>query len=257
MSDTSATTDLLTAKEIQTLLQVDRSTIYRLAEAGRLPAIKVGRQWRFPARLIESWLKTQALATAAPPMPSRIETGAKELADLLPLPCVQLIQDSYADALGVMMVITDMAGQPVTRVSHPCGLFEVISEVPEAAQLCVEGWRQMAVAIDLEPKFAPNHIGLLCARGLIRVGAALKGMLFVGGIAPANWPPTPEQAQQIAARLGMTPEMLAPHLDEVFYLDSAGQARILSFVQRIADIIAHIVNERKSVISDQYSVISY
>lgn len=254
MSDTSATTDLLTVKEIQSLLQVDRSTIYRMAEAGRLPAMKVGRQWRFPGHLIERWLKTQTLAGATPPIPSRAESGNEELAGLLPLQCVQLIQDGYADALGVMMVITDMAGKPVTRVSHACGLFEVISAVPEAVQTCVEGWRQMAGAIDLEPKFAPNHIGLLCARGLIRVGAELKGMLFVGGIAPATWPPTPERAQQIAAQLGLAPEMLASHLDEVFYLDSAGQARILAFVQRIADIIAHIINERNTLvkqISDQ------
>ncbi|MCA9925804.1 MAG: helix-turn-helix domain-containing protein, partial [Anaerolineales bacterium] len=41
--------EMLTAKDIQALLQVDRSTVYRMAEAGRIPAIKVGRQWRFPA----------------------------------------------------------------------------------------------------------------------------------------------------------------------------------------------------------------
>ncbi len=33
--------EILTAKDIQALLQVDRSTLYRMAEAGRLPAIIV------------------------------------------------------------------------------------------------------------------------------------------------------------------------------------------------------------------------
>jgi len=47
-------TEMLTAKEMQDLLQVDRSTIYRMAEAGQLPAVKVGKQWRFPSHLVES-----------------------------------------------------------------------------------------------------------------------------------------------------------------------------------------------------------
>ncbi len=47
---------LLTTKDVQALINVDKSTIYRMAETGRIPAIKVGRQWRFPADQIERWL---------------------------------------------------------------------------------------------------------------------------------------------------------------------------------------------------------
>ena len=46
----------LTARDVQELIRVDRSTIYRMAESGRLPAIKVGRQWRFPADAVHAWL---------------------------------------------------------------------------------------------------------------------------------------------------------------------------------------------------------
>ena len=49
-------TSMLTTKDLQEIINVDRSTIYRMAEAGKLPAIKVGRQWRFPADEIETWL---------------------------------------------------------------------------------------------------------------------------------------------------------------------------------------------------------
>ena len=35
---------LLTTQQLQELIRVDRSTIYRMAEDGRLPAVKVGRQ---------------------------------------------------------------------------------------------------------------------------------------------------------------------------------------------------------------------
>ena len=235
--------DMLTAKDMQSLLQVDRSTIYRMAEAGRIPAIKVGKQWRFPGEQVESWLGTKSGAVV-PPQDSQPNTDQGDLASLLPLDCVQLILDTFADALGVMVVVTDMAGQPVAEVSHPCGLFIAIHHIPNAGQNCVEGWRKLGETVALEPKFAPGHLGLLCARGFIRVGPALKGMVIVGGIAPDCWPPSPEQVTALAAKFGVTPAVLAPHLTEVFYKSIEERNHITPFVQRIANIIAHIVTER-------------
>ncbi|RMD52615.1 MAG: DNA-binding protein, partial [Candidatus Thermofonsia bacterium] len=46
--------ELLTAREVQEMLNVDRSTVYRMAEDGRLPAVKVGKQWRFPREKVEA-----------------------------------------------------------------------------------------------------------------------------------------------------------------------------------------------------------
>jgi excisionase family DNA binding protein len=235
--------DMLTAKEMQSLLQVDRSTIYRMVEAGRLPAIKVGKQWRFRSDQVERWLQTQAAAPVLPAQP-QAQPSNNDLAALLPLECVQLIQDTYADALGVMLVITDMAGNPVTKFSHPCGLFATLSQTPQVLQKCLESWRKLATAIELEPKFIRTHLGLLCARGLIRVGAELKGMVVVGGIAPDEWPPTPAEVEALAAELDVPLQTLSDQLDEVFYLDAGERIRVLSFVQRIANIAAHIVNER-------------
>ncbi len=239
-------TEMLTAKDMQTLLHVDRSTIYRMAEAGRLPAIKVGKQWRFPGDLVDIWLNGKAAQPGASPQPVP-EAASSDLTSLLPMECVQLIQDTFAESLGVMVIITDMDGNPITEVSQPCGLFSAIHETPNAVQKCVEDWRDMAAMIDLEPKFKTSHLGLLCSRGMIRVGAELKGMVFVGGIAPKVWPPTPEQVQAMAAEFGVNPQVISAHLTEVYYVDDAEQAKILSFVQRIANIIAHIVNERNGL----------
>ena len=239
--------EMLTAKDMQTLLQVDRSTIYRMAEAGRLPAIKIGKQWRFPGNQVEDWLNAQGPSQVIPRQPD-MNTPSSNLSDLLPLDCVQLILDTFADSLGVMLIVTDMDGNPIVEVSHPCGLFMAINTVPNAVQKCVESWRALGATIDLEPKFTPSHLGLLCARGLIRVGTELKGMVIVGGIAPDDWPPTPEELQVIAAEFGVSPETLEPHLDEVFYLSNRERAEILPFVQRIANIIAHIATERNTFV---------
>jgi excisionase family DNA binding protein len=238
--------DMLTAKDIQDLLQVDRSTVYRMAEAGRLPAVKVGKQWRFPGNLVEHWLQSQV---ATPPLPVQAQLYPEHdnLAELLPLSCVQLILDTYADALEVMMVVTDMAGNPITQVSHPCGLFKALERIADAVQKCTEHWRTLAETINLEPQFHPSHLGLLGARGLIRVGSELKGMVVVGGIAPEAWPPTCFQIQAMATEFKVKPERISPYLSEVFFLNQAEQTRLLSFTQRIANIVAHIASERQSL----------
>ena len=253
-------TDMLTSKEMQSILHIDRSTIYRMAEAGRLPAIKVGKQWRFPKDQVDTWLQSQGMAAnsetiipaavSAPTANSAAPVSPQtDFAELFPLECVQQIQDGFADALGVMVVITDIDGRPVTDVSNPCGLFTAISQNPNALDKCLEQWRNLAHIIDLEPKFSASHLGLLCARAMVRVGTQLKGMVFVGGIAPENWPPSPEGIDVIADEFGVDGSEILGHLNEVFYVDEAGQQHILGFVQRIANIVAHIINERNELMS--------
>jgi excisionase family DNA binding protein len=239
-------TELLTTNQVQELLSVDRTTIYRMAQGGQLPALRVGKQWRFDRVEIDRWLRLQAAsgvtpgATAPTPAPASAQSA---LADLLPLASVQLIQDAFADVLGVMMVVTDMEGQPVTRVSNPCGLYETVIGNAEAATRCIQGWQRMAGELTLEPKFAPSELGLLCARGLIRSGNELKGMVFLGGIAPEEWPPSPEKVDAIALHYGLEPECVRRSVQAVHRLEKPDRERALSFVQRMADICSHLLQD--------------
>jgi excisionase family DNA binding protein len=258
--------DLLTTNEVQDLLLVDRTTIYRMIESGRLPALRVGKQWRFPKAEIERWLRAQAAPAMSPaalvtPATSAVEpasNGAQKVAltavatslnlrDLLPLECAQALQDAFAGLLGVMIVVTDMAGQPVTQVSNPCGLYSVLIHDAETLASCVVHWQQMAGAVTLEPRFMPSDMGLLCARGLIRMGNELKGMVFFGGIAPDDWPPTEAQAAAIAGHFGLMTEVVNANIEAVYRLDRAGRDRVLNFVQRIADIFSHVLEDRKAL----------
>lgn len=243
---------MLTAKEMQKRLQVDRSTIYRMAEAGRLPAIKVGKQWRFPVDKIEIWFEKQMSLN----QPTRIRSTSIEtegrmenLSDILPIECVQLLQDTFAELLGVMLVVTDIEGKPITEISNPCGLFSVVSQVPEALEKCIDSWRFLASSLDLEPKFSESHLGLLCSRAMVRVGTELQGMVIAGCVAPENWPPENEKVTEIASELGTDQAVLILHLDKVYTLSSDQRVQVLKQLQRIANIIAHIVEERRSLVS--------
>jgi excisionase family DNA binding protein len=225
------------------MLLVDRTTIYRMAESGRLPGIKVGNQWRFPRRQVESWLQRQT--KPAFQITSHATEAVESGGDLFPLECVQLIQDSFADALGVMIVVTDLEGRPITQPSNRCGLLAAIEEAPQARQRCVELWIKLAHEPALSPRFLTSHIGLLCARGLIRVGNEIKAMLVVGGVAPAEWPPSDPELAVIAERLDVELAVIRDHLYEVHFLTAERQVQVLSFVQRVADILAHIADERQ------------
>ena len=64
----------LTTEEVLEYLQVNLRTVYRLIKAGKIPAVRVGRQWRFRKRDIDAWLETQrprADRPSVPPMPTR------------------------------------------------------------------------------------------------------------------------------------------------------------------------------------------
>ncbi len=64
----------LTTEEVLEYLQVNLRTVYRLIKAGKIPAVRVGRQWRFRKRDIDTWLDSQRPrdgARASPAVPAR------------------------------------------------------------------------------------------------------------------------------------------------------------------------------------------
>jgi len=50
--------EIMTIEEVARYLRIPVSTVYRLAQKGRIPANKVGRQWRFSRRALERWIET-------------------------------------------------------------------------------------------------------------------------------------------------------------------------------------------------------
>jgi excisionase family DNA binding protein len=70
----------LTTEEVLEYLQVNLRTVYRLIKAGKIPAVRVGRQWRFRKRDIDAWLDSQRPRSGGPrpvpQTPARPATGA-------------------------------------------------------------------------------------------------------------------------------------------------------------------------------------
>lgn len=196
------THELLTASELQDLFDLDRSTIYRMAGDGRLPAVKIGRQWRFPAEAI------RRLVTP-PAAPSTTSALSGE-------PALHIVEMT-AEALGVMMLITDMDGRPLTPVINPCARFRALQDDPDAVRVCAEEWREMAVDSDSRPQFQVGAFGFLCARALVRSDGRPLAMVLAGGIANDG-----------------------DSSDDLFILSDEQRRRVVSTLPRLAAILARL-----------------
>jgi excisionase family DNA binding protein len=72
----------LTTEEVLEYLQVNLRTVYRLIKAGKIPAVRVGRQWRFRKRDIDAWLDSQrarggARSAPVPQVPRPQPSGSR------------------------------------------------------------------------------------------------------------------------------------------------------------------------------------
>lgn len=48
--------DVMTISEVSQYLRIARSSIYKLAQEGKIPCQKVGRHWRFRREALDRWL---------------------------------------------------------------------------------------------------------------------------------------------------------------------------------------------------------
>lgn len=53
--------DILTLEEVAIYLRLTPQTIYKWAQDKRIPAVKLGKEWRFRKSIIDRWLDEQIL----------------------------------------------------------------------------------------------------------------------------------------------------------------------------------------------------
>lgn len=53
--------EILTIEDVASYLRLTPQTIYRWAQEKRIPAVKLGKEWRFRRSIIDAWLDAQIL----------------------------------------------------------------------------------------------------------------------------------------------------------------------------------------------------
>jgi len=103
----------LTTEEVLEYLQVNLRTVYRLIKAGKIPAVRVGRQWRFRKRDIDAWLDSQrgprTARAAASPTPAARPTAVAARPRVLVVDDEASIRDLLAKTLALAEYEVDVA----------------------------------------------------------------------------------------------------------------------------------------------------
>jgi excisionase family DNA binding protein len=100
----------LTTDEVLNYLQVNLRTVYRLIKSEKIPAVRVGRQWRFRKRDIDAWLESQRpRGPRLVPSPSRPAPAGPPRSRILVVDDEAAIRDLLAKTLALAEYDVDVA----------------------------------------------------------------------------------------------------------------------------------------------------
>jgi excisionase family DNA binding protein len=208
----------LTATDLTRMLRIDKSTVYRMAEDGRLRGVKVGRQWRFPADGVG---RTFGIEVHRPH-------------DLIDIGRAERLCALFADLFGVMIVVADPTGRPLTPVINPSRYLALLAARPGVLDRCTAEWGDLAGEPGTAPRLRPSHLGFLCARSFIRSGFELIGIVVAGGLAPDEWPPPQDRIADIAHEAGVSADALASAAGSLLRMDDVQRAALLAALPILA-----------------------
>lgn len=236
---------LFTVKQVQDLLKIDRLTVYRMLKDGRLTGVKVGHQWRFSRDEIDSMLSAAHPSTHQAATPNG-KTPLPDPTQVLPLHCLQLIQDVFSDVAQVGAVTTSPAGEPLTEFSNPCRFCKLIMSSPQGKAACMASWRKLSEQGDAPPEFVTCHAGLQYARGRIAVNGQLAAMIITGQFyaSPPNPAEAEERIERLAEKYGLDPKELARAAADITVLDGRKQEQMPNWLESVARTFEHIGHER-------------
>ncbi len=233
---------LLSAKQVQEILHIDRTTVYRMLKDGRLSGVKMGRHWRFSATEVSDLLSRAG------------RLGSRDTAvstDVLPLHCMQPVQDVFAEIAGIGAVTTSPAGQPLTRVSNLCEFCKLILGSEKGRQACTASWKKLAEQRYAAPEFVSCHAGLQYARAPIEVNGALIAMLIAGQMHAKA--PSPEDEKRRIRLLAQTYSIDEAVLEQaagtVPTLDDRSISQLTKWLQDVAGTFEQISSERADLMS--------
>jgi excisionase family DNA binding protein len=241
--------ELLTVKQLQEILQVDRTTIYRMLDEKELPGFKVGSQWRFSRQAIEQWLDSHQ--SGAAPVSVERRSATSQNPDLLPISCIQPIQDVFAEALGIAAVTTDADGKRITDVSNQSRFCRLIQSTERGRARCRDSWVELGRRAHGRPVIARCHAGLSYAGSRVEVNNQLVALVFGGQfvIDSLNSVPSGDETRAVATACNLDADRLTEASRDVRHITRQEAERIMRLLNRVAYTFCHIGQERADLFS--------
>ena len=162
--------EILTVRQVQELLKVDRITVYRMLQDGRLKGSKIGQQWRFNHSEIEGLLAGNS--------PDSDAAGNRD--QNFPTHCVQTIQDLFSEVSQIGAVVISADGEALTQVSRPTEFYTLIQGTPAGQMACQLCWKTIAQQAATGSKFFTCFAGLQYIAAPIQDENTLIGFFLAG-----------------------------------------------------------------------------
>ena len=233
--------DLLTAKQVQEILNIDRTTVYRMLKDGRLNGIKIGRHWRFPKEHIFSVIKGKPSSGY----------GSDELnLGSFPVHCIQGLQNVFAEIAGLGSVTTDQNGNEITRLSNSCAFCRHIQSSPEGLAACRASWLAITETTEKEEDFFVCHAGLYYTRAQMRSSNGKDYFLIAGQFFPGQTEKdqSASNIKDIAVRYKIDAERLRKNFQSIPVLSKKAKIHLNRWMEQVAQTLVSLMSERYRLI---------
>lgn len=180
--------EYLTTRQVQDILKVDRITIYRMLQDGRLQGVKIGQQWRFARTEVERLLNVEV-------QPNAPETSLTSDATF-PTHCIQTVQNLFSSVSQLSALAIDRQGGALTRTSSPCKFCRMMCSSPSGLSTCQNTWQKIAQASASGQRGFTCHAGLQYLSAPVQDSGALAGWVLVGEIYLGQLDPV-EEAERV------------------------------------------------------------
>lgn len=232
---------LLTTHQVKEILKVDRITVYRMLNDGRLKGVKIGKQWRFHRSEIETLVGN--------PEPAISEEEAEELLTEFPAGCVEKVEDLMAEILGVGVTTVTLRGQPLNAIVNPNTFCQCILSSASGRLACQKSWRQLETGESGKPSFHVCHAGLCFFRSPILVDGCSVAWVITGQFRIAGSTPRSETTRitELAERHKIPRSTLIEEHRLIHTLSREHQSQVKSWTPRLAKTIQSILQERQKL----------
>jgi len=216
--------DLLTTREVLDILKVDRITIYRMLQDGRIKGVKIGQQWRFPRNEVDRFVGGNL--SASEPIQTKTEHNG------FPTHCVQTIQELFSEIGQVSALVIDSEGEPLTEISHPCRYCQIILQSLPGQAACRASWKEFAGIQYISAPFFDN--------GKI-MGYFLAGEFYWQ--AP-NIHEETERTQRLSSALNIPVETLSQSTSTIPVIETEKHSRVEAWPAAASRAVQTILQER-------------
>ena len=233
----------LTTKQVQELLKIDRVTVYRMVNDGRLKGVKFGNQWRFSQEEVDRILGNQQARTEAP--------EAEETLSDFPVDCVQKLQEVFAGIIGIGAVTVSLEGEPLTEVYYANPFCKLIMSSPKGCEACKASWRRIALRSNGEPPYMVCHAGLSYTRGVIHMNDRPVAILIAGQfyLKPPDREKEARRLENLAYTYQIPLEALKEAASKIPVLKRSQQELIQEWAPKVAMTVQSMLCERSDLMN--------